>query len=77
MLAGQTRPIMVSKLTMVVTSMVLLLMLVVTVPELNGALAGLTAAVGAPIELTVLYASLRRLERKQQALVVQHAGPAL
>lgn len=65
MLRGQTRAIMASKLISVACSIGLLIVFLFAFPSLNGAIAGLVAAIVAPLELLIVYLWLRRLEQRQ------------
>ncbi|WP_134703306.1 hypothetical protein [Ammoniphilus sp. YIM 78166] len=65
MLRGQTRAIMASKMISVTLSISLLILFLYGFPQLNGALAGLVAAMIAPLELLVIYLWLRHLEKRQ------------
>lgn len=78
MLLGKTKPIMASKMVSVMFSILLLIVFVFTFPHLNGGLAGLAAAIAAPLELATVYIWLRRLEKRSDPFQLNRTtGPAL
>ncbi|WP_426450904.1 hypothetical protein ACP26L_02370 [Paenibacillus sp. S-38] len=76
MMLGRTKAIMASKMVSVGLSLALLILLVYTMPGLNGLLAGLVTAIAAPLELLVIWLWLKRLEQRPAAPALQGTKPA-
>lgn len=73
MIAGRTKAVMAGKIFSVIVSIGLLVMLVMTAPQLNGAIAGIVTAAVAPFELLVVWLWIRKLE-KRSALMMTGAS---